>query len=47
MIYDLPAGGRRLVQRGLGYEATFVSGEMVMQQGQATGALPGTLVRSA
>ena len=47
MIYDLPAGGRRLVQRGLGYEATFVSGEMVMQQGQATGALPGRLVRSA
>jgi N-acyl-D-aspartate/D-glutamate deacylase len=45
MIYDLPAGGRRLVQRGLGYEATFVSGEMVMEKGQATGALPGKLVR--
>jgi N-acyl-D-aspartate/D-glutamate deacylase len=47
MIYDLPAGGRRLVQRGLGYEATFVAGEMVMAQGEATGALPGQLVRSA
>ncbi|MDB5802873.1 MAG: Amidohydrolase 3 [Betaproteobacteria bacterium] len=46
MIYDLPAGGRRLVQRGVGYEATFVSGEMVAQEGRATGALPGRLVRS-
>jgi N-acyl-D-aspartate/D-glutamate deacylase len=47
MIYDLPAGGRRLVQRGLGYEATFVAGEMVMDKGEATGALPGQLVRSS
>jgi len=46
MIYDLPAGGRRLVQRGLGYEATFVAGEMVAEKGLATGALPGRLLRS-
>jgi len=45
MIYDLPAGGRRLVQRAKGYAATFVSGEIVMDGGQATGALPGRLVR--
>ncbi len=45
MIYDLPAGGRRLVQRASGYVATLVSGEMVTSQGQATGALPGRLVR--
>jgi N-acyl-D-aspartate/D-glutamate deacylase len=47
MTYDLPAGGRRLVQHASGYEATFVSGEMVMERGKATGALPGRLVRSA
>ena len=46
MIHDLPAGGRRLVQRGVGYEATFVAGEMVMRKGEATGALPGRLVRA-
>ena len=47
MTYDLPAGGRRLVQNATGYEATFVSGELVMEKGKATGALPGRLVRSA
>ena len=45
MTYDLPAGGRRLVQHAQGYEATFVSGELVMEKGKATGALPGRLVR--
>ena len=45
MLYDLPTGGRRLVQTANGYEATFVSGELVMERGQATGALPGRLVR--
>ncbi len=45
MIYDLPAGGRRLVQQPSGYEATFVSGQLVMQNGMATGSLPGKLVR--
>ena len=47
MTYDLPAGGRRLVQSATGYEATFVAGELVMEKGKATGALPGRLVRSA
>ena len=47
MTYDLPTGGRRLVQHATGYEATFVSGELVMERGKATGALPGRLVRSA
>jgi N-acyl-D-aspartate/D-glutamate deacylase len=47
MTYDLPTGGRRLVQHATGYEATFVSGELVMERGRATGALPGRLVRSA
>ena len=46
MLYDLPTGGRRLVQTANGYQATFVSGELVMEKGKATGALPGRLVRS-
>ena len=44
--HDLPAGGRRLVQYATGYEKTLVAGQVVMENGQATGALPGRLVRS-
>ena len=43
--YDLPAGGRRLVQRADGYLHTFVAGREVMRNGEPTGALPGRLVR--
>jgi N-acyl-D-aspartate/D-glutamate deacylase len=43
--YDLPAGGRRLVQTTEGYEATIVSGQIVQREGKATGKLPGKLVR--
>ena len=45
MADDLPAGGRRLLQRAQGYEATIVSGVVVSREGQASGALPGRLVR--
>ena len=47
VIYDLPAGGRRIVQRATGYRHTFVSGIEVMCDGEATGALPGHLLRGA
>jgi len=47
VLYDLPAGGRRMVQRTTGYDATIVSGEVVYRNGTATGALPGRLVRGA
>jgi N-acyl-D-aspartate/D-glutamate deacylase len=47
VVYDLPAGGRRLIQRADGYEATIVSGKPVHRNGEATGALPGRLVRGA
>jgi N-acyl-D-aspartate/D-glutamate deacylase len=47
MTYDLPAGGRRLIQHPSGYMATLVNGEVVMQNSQATGVLPGRLVRGA
>lgn len=44
-VYDLPAGGRRLTQRAEGYEALIVSGTVTYRHGEATGALPGRLVR--
>ena len=46
VIFDLPAGGRRLVQRAEGYVRTIKSGETIFENGQATGALPGKLVRA-
>ena len=45
VLYDLPAGGKRMVQRTTGYDATIVAGEIVYRHGRATGALPGRLVR--
>jgi N-acyl-D-aspartate/D-glutamate deacylase len=45
MVYDLPGDSRRLVQRASGYRATLVSGEVTFENGEATGALPGHLVR--
>ena len=44
-IYDLPLGGRRLVQRAEGYDYTIKSGKVTFQQGSHTGELPGVLVR--
>jgi N-acyl-D-aspartate/D-glutamate deacylase len=44
-IYDLPAGGRRLVQRADGYVCTVKSGQVTFEDGEPTGALPGSLVR--
>ncbi|MBX6372676.1 MAG: amidohydrolase family protein [Acetobacteraceae bacterium] len=46
MVYDLPAGGRRLVQRVDGYEMTMVSGVPIFERGEETGARPGKLVRA-
>ncbi len=44
-VHDLPAGGKRLVQRVEGYRYTVKSGEVTFDDGEFTGALPGTLVR--
>ena len=44
-VYDLPAGGRRLVQRASGYRYTVKSGQVTFEDGESTGALPGSLVR--
>jgi len=45
MVVDLPAGGRRLMQRARGYVATVKAGQVTYRNGEATGALPGGLVR--
>ena len=45
MVHDLPAGARRLVQRAQGYHSTIIRGEVVLGEGEPTGALPGQLVR--
>lgn len=44
-IYDLPAGGRRLVQRVTGYDYIVKSGVVTFVSGEHTGALPGVVVR--
>jgi N-acyl-D-aspartate/D-glutamate deacylase len=46
MIFDLPAGGRRLVQQVDGYDMTICSGTPIFEKGEETGARPGKLVRS-
>ncbi|MDB5447585.1 MAG: amidohydrolase [Phenylobacterium sp.] len=45
VVYDLPAGGRRVVQRADGYVATLLNGQVTYRDGVATGALPGRVVR--
>jgi N-acyl-D-aspartate/D-glutamate deacylase len=45
MVFDLPANGRRFVQRADGYKFTIVSGGVTFEDGQPTGALPGQVVR--
>jgi N-acyl-D-aspartate/D-glutamate deacylase len=47
VAHDLPAGGRRLIQRASGYVATIVAGEVTYRDGEPTGALPGRLLRGA
>ncbi len=45
VVYDLPAGGKRLMQKAQGYRHTFVAGTETLQDDQHTGALPGRLLR--
>jgi len=47
LAHDLPAGARRLLQRARGYEATMLAGQVTFREGEATGALPGQVVRGA
>ena len=45
MAFDLPTGARRLIQRATGYEMTIKSGVPIFARGEATGAMPGGLIR--
>jgi N-acyl-D-aspartate/D-glutamate deacylase len=45
MVYDLPAGGKRLIQRAQGYKATICAGVVTYENGEHTGEFPGRLVR--
>ena len=45
VVHDLPAGGKRIVQRARGYRHTFVGGTEVARDGEDTGARPGRLLR--
>jgi N-acyl-D-aspartate/D-glutamate deacylase len=45
MVYDLPGGARRLIQKAEGYDATFVAGLQTVERDEFTGELPGRLVR--
>jgi N-acyl-D-aspartate/D-glutamate deacylase len=45
IVADFPANGKRFVQRAEGYKYTLVSGEVVFQDGEPTGAMPGKVVR--
>jgi N-acyl-D-aspartate/D-glutamate deacylase len=47
IVHDLPAGGRRMLQRATGYRHTLVAGTEVVADGESTGATPGRLVRGA
>lgn len=45
LVRDLPAGGKRFLQRAAGYVGTWVAGQAVQREGELTQALPGKLVR--
>ena len=45
VVSDLPGGGRRLDQKASGYRYTLVSGQVILEDDQPTGALPGKLVK--
>ncbi|MGH0028198.1 MAG: N-acyl-D-amino-acid deacylase family protein, partial [Myxococcota bacterium] len=45
MVFDLPGGARRLIQKVNGYDATICSGVVTYEHDEATGAMPGRLIR--
>ena len=47
IVRDLPAGGKRFIQRARGYRHTFVRGVEILRDDELTGELPGRLVRGA
>jgi N-acyl-D-aspartate/D-glutamate deacylase len=47
VVYDLPADGKRLVQKAIGYETTIISGKVAFRNGESTGQLNGKLIRGS
>ncbi len=45
LVRDMPAGGKRFLQKGQGYVGTWVAGQCVQREGEITAARPGRLVR--
>jgi N-acyl-D-aspartate/D-glutamate deacylase len=45
LAFDLPAGGKRLLQKAEGYVATIKNGKVTFREGEWTGAAPGGLIR--
>ena len=45
LVNDLPASGKRLIQCATGYHATVLKGTVTFEHGEATGELPGHLIR--
>ena len=45
MVHDLPTGSRRIIQKASGYKATIKSGIVTFKDDEATGAMPGSLIR--
>jgi N-acyl-D-aspartate/D-glutamate deacylase len=45
LVRDLPAGGKRFLQKAQGYIGTWVAGQVVIREGEVTGARPGRLLR--
>src|SRR5690242_20230139 len=46
IVFDLPAGGRRLEQRAAGFKATVVNGTVTLRDGKPTGRAAGRLLRN-
>ncbi len=47
IVRDLPMGGRRMIQKSMGYVATLVSGQVVIENGHITDARPGRWTHGA
>lgn len=45
LAFDLPAGGKRLLQKAEGYVATIKSGQVTFRDGQLQSPRPGKVIR--
>src|SRR6185503_2694077 len=45
LAFDLPAGGKRLLQKATGYVVTIKSGEITLRDGELQAARPGRVIR--